>query len=265
MFHPSLTLPARSTHSGKTIMNGIWTDIEVAGKRVEIYEPPANPLPRFGVIYLHPLGLETLRDRPAFTKFLDAYKLVCVCPHAKRSWWVDRVCPEFDAKLTAEQHVLKNVMPIFAERWRLPPRSVGVFGISMGGQGAVRLAFRYPKLFPVVAGIASAFDFQELHGLSETLDEMYDSKEQCRQDTAVLHIHPADYPLHLFYCIDPDDDPWYRGNDRLHEKLTALGVPHTIDLTTRAGGHSWAYFDRMAEPTLRFIHEGLQKESRRLL
>ncbi len=244
-------------------MNGAWSEIKLAGKTVEIYEPPGKP--RFGVLFLHPLGLETLRGRPAFTNILDKLNLVCVCPHAQRSWWVDRVCPEFDAQLTPERHLLDNVLPCFQERWKLSPRSVGVFGISMGGQGALRLAFRRPDLFVACAGIASAVDFQEYYGEGSPLDDMYDSKEQCRQDTATLHINPTRYPPHIYFCIDPDDHPWHRGNDRLHEKLTALGVPHTIDLTTQAGGHSWQYFDHMAEPTLRFLHDGLQKESRRLL
>ena len=94
---------------------------------------------------------------------------------------------------------------------------------------------------------------------------MYDSKEQCRQDTALLHVPPHDPPPHIYFCIDPEDADWYRGNDRLHEKLGALGVEHTADLTTSGGGHSWEYFDRMAEPALRFVHQGLEKESRRLL
>jgi hypothetical protein len=38
-----------------------------------------------------------------------------------------------------------------------------------------------------------------------------------------------------------------------------------VDLTTRAGGHTWPYFDRMAAPALRFVHAGLEHESRRLL
>jgi S-formylglutathione hydrolase len=58
---------------------------------------------------------------------------------------------------------------------------------------------------------------------------------------------------------------WHRGNDRLHEKLSALGVPHTIDFETQAGGHTWPYFERMADPALRFLVESLEKESRRLL
>lgn len=243
----------------------MWSTDQRAGKTVEIYEPPNRAKVRFGALFLHPIGLETLRDRPAYTQVLDRLNLACICPHGQRSWWLDRVCPEFDANVTPEQHLLVNVMPIFHERWNLAPRAVGVFGISMGGQGALRLAFRHPDRFVACAGIASALDFHELYGEGTPLDEMYDSREQCRQDTAILQINPTRYPPHIYFACDPDDERWHRGNDRLHEKLTAIGVPHTIDLTTSAGGHTWQYFDRMAEPTLRFLFEGLEKESRRLL
>ena len=130
----------------------------------------------------------------------------------------------------------------------------------MGGQRGLRLAFKYPQRFSVAAGIASALDFYELYGEGTPLDDMYDSKEHARQDTAILHIQPSNYPPHLFFAIDPDDVAWYRGNDRLHEKLSALGVPHVADLSCQAGGHSRQYFDHMAEPALRFVVDGLQQK-----
>ena len=94
---------------------------------------------------------------------------------------------------------------------------------------------------------------------------MYDSKEQCRQDTAPMHVHPSRYPPHVFFASDPREAFWFRGSDRLHEKLNALGVEHTADLATGGGGHSWAYFNRMAERVMRFLRDGLEQESRRLL
>ncbi len=217
------------------------------------------------MLFLHPIGNETLRDRPAFTRLLDELSLPCVCPLAPYTWWTDRVWSEFDPTLTAERHILDNVLAFFARRWGLRPRSIGLFGISMGGQGALRLAFKHPRLFPVAAGIASAIDYHEYYGQGFSLDAMYDSKEQCRQDTATMHVPPHDFPPQLFFCIDPEDGDWIRGNDRLHEKLSALGVPHTMDLTTSCGGHNWEYFNRMAEPALRFVAAGLEQESRRLL
>src|SRR5262249_24369873 len=44
-------------------VNGICTQVVIAGKKADVFDPPR---PRFGVLFLHGHGLETLRDRPAF-------------------------------------------------------------------------------------------------------------------------------------------------------------------------------------------------------
>ena len=242
----------------------MWAAVSIAGKSADVFEPDGGK-PRFAVLFLHPVGQETLRQAPVFSQLLGANRLACVCPSGGYSWWADRICSDFDPRVTAEHYLLDAVLPFFAERWSLRPPAIGLLGISMGGQGALRLAFKHPGLFPTVAGISSALDYHELYGRGLSIDAMYDSKEQCRQDTAVLHIHPARFPPHVFFCIDPADRDWFRGNDRLHEKLTALGVPHEADLTTRAGGHSWDYFNHAAGRAIKFVVAGLEHESRRLL
>jgi S-formylglutathione hydrolase len=246
-------------------MNGTWSSVDVAGKSVEVYDPPGPDAPRFGVLYLHGAALETLRDRPAFTHLFDRFRLACVCPPGGPCWWADRVCAEFDPVVTPERHVLDRVLLLFQERWRLGPRAVGLLGIGMGGQGALRLAFKYPERFPVVAALAPAIEYHELYGQGLPLDDLYDSKEQCRQDTAPMHVHPGRFPAHIFFCMSPGDAAWLRGCDRLHEKLSALGVPHEIDFTTRAGGPPGDYFDHLADRAVRFVQAGLEQESRRLL
>lgn len=241
----------------------MWSVVEVAGKTADVFDPPDRP--PLGLIFLHGVGRETLASRPVYTKLLERGKIACVCPHGDLSWWTDRVWPPFDPQLTAERHVVEQVLPFARQRWCLGERAVGLFGISMGGQGALRLGFKHPRLFPAVAGVSSALDYHDWYGHGYSLDQMYDSKEQCRQDTAVLHLHPAHQPPHIFFCIDPTDADWFRGNDRLHEKMTALGVPHEIDCTTRAGGHSWEYFNHMAARVVGFLENGLRQEARRLL
>lgn len=243
----------------------MWSSVEIAGKSADVFDPPGGARPRFAVLFLHPIGQETLRGQPVYTRLLEEHRLGCVCPPGGYTWWADRVLSGFDPSVTAEKYLLKHVMPFINQRWQLAPPAIGLLGISMGGQGALRLAFKHPQTFPVVAGIASALDHYELYGRGLSLDEMYDSKEQCRQDGALLHVHPSQFPPHIFFTIDPADADWQRGNDRLHEKMAALGVPHTCDLTTRASSHSWDYFNRLAEPALTFLVEGLEKESRRLM
>jgi pimeloyl-ACP methyl ester carboxylesterase len=246
-------------------MNGVWTRELIAGKDASIYQPPGSVRPRFAILFLHGVGQERLEGRDAFTRVLDELNLPCICPWGGRCWWVDRPCAEFDPQLTPERHLLDNVLPLFQKRWSLGPRSIGLLGISMGGQGALRLAFKHAGLFPAVAAISAALDYYEIYGRGEPLDELYDSKEQCRQDTALMHVPPYDYPPHIFFAIDPNDTVWYRGNDRLHEKLGALGIAHTCNLSTEAGGHTWDYFNFMADRAIRFLHAGLEQESRRLL
>ena len=246
-------------------MNGTWTQTAIAGKPADVFAPTEGIRPRFGLLFLHDLDEQTLIHQPVFTRLLDGFRLACVCPHGRRSWWVDRVCAEFDPNQPAEDYLVENVLPFFDERWKLRPPAIGLLGVGMGGQGALRLAFRHPQTFRATAGIAPAIEYQELYYTDSPLGEMYDSKEQARQDTAIMHIPRVDPPPHVFFAIDPGDAAWFRGNDRLHEKLAALGVEHTCDLTTEAGGHTWDYFNRMAEPALRFLVQGLEKESRRLI
>jgi S-formylglutathione hydrolase len=244
-------------------MSGTWTTVDIAGRPADLYDPANQPRPRLAVLYLHDADGQSLRGRDSFTRPFDELGLGCLCPQGGPSWWVDRPSPAFAGPLTPERFLLDEVVPWLRDRRGLGPRQVGLLGAGMGGQAALRLAFKRPDLFPVVAGIASAIDYYELYGRGTALDETYDSKEQCRQDTAPLHVHPSQAPPHILIAADPDD-PWFRGNDRLHEKLGALGIAHEIDFT-KGGGHSWAYIERLADRAVRFVRAGLVQEGRRLL
>jgi S-formylglutathione hydrolase FrmB len=235
-----------------------WSAVAIAGKPARVFDPPA---PRFALLFLHPVGGESVSENAAYTDQLAKHSIGCCEPFGARGWWADRVCPDFDPVVTPEQHLLRNVLPWMAERWKLP---LAVAGISMGGQGAVRLGLKHPELFPVVGSVAGAFDYHEWYGQGTPIDDMYRSREACRQDTAVLHVHPTRFPPHIWFACDPADE-WFRGNDRLHEKLSAVGIPHTADLMTTAGGHTWAYFDHMAGPLFTFLASAMAKQSRRLL
>jgi hypothetical protein len=93
---------------------------------------------------------------------------------------------------------------------------------------------------------------------------MYESRERCRLDTAILHVGGHDWPRHIWFCCEPTDAMCYRGNDRLHEKLAAMGIPHTANLDTRAK-LGVRYVEQMIGPMLAFVAGALEKESRRLM
>lgn len=243
---------------------GTWSTSEVAGKPCDIYEPAAPSPHGYTVIYLHPVQMNRLTDQPAFTAEFERHGLRVIAPMTRRSWWTDRICPEFDSQLTAQRHVLDNVLGHIRSAWSAGPPRIALLGISMGGQGALRLAFKHPSIFPVAAAISPAIDFQLRWNEDEMLQRMYADPEQARQDTATLHVHPLNWPRNIWFCCDPTD-PWHESCDRLHMKLNALGVPHEHDLETSGGGHNFVYFNRMAPRAIAFIAERLERERLRVV
>ena len=243
-----------------------WSTESVAGHECDVYDPPQRNAHGYVVLYLHGVHVNRLSDKPRFVEQFARHGLPVVAPITQRSWWTDKICAEFDPKISAQKYVLENVMAYIAERFGSRPPQIGLLGTSMGGQGALRLAYKFPNVFPVVAALSPAIDFQKrYHEGDETIPKMYPDPEAARQDTATLHIHPLNWPRHQFFCCDPEDVRWHESAERLRSKLWSLGVPHVCDLTTTGGGHGFEYYNRMAERAIGFLVERLDQERRRVV
>jgi pimeloyl-ACP methyl ester carboxylesterase len=240
----------------------VWEAVTIGGRPADVFTPAGRP--RFVLVFLPDLDDVTLRANPAWTAILEGNHLACVSPTGGDSWWASRICPAFDPAKSGEAYLLDDVLPWALGRLGVGENAVALAGVGAGGQGALRLGFKYPDRVRTVASLAGSIDHYELYGRGTCLDEMYPTREHCRQDGVMLHVHPHDWPPNVWFACDPDS-PWLRGNDRLHEKLLALGVPHTFDFTTRACGHAWTYYDALAPALSRFVVAGLEKEARRLL
>lgn len=241
-----------------------WTTTPIDGHECSVFEPP-QPAREFCILYLHGVHLHPLRDYPEYTAECARQGLRVIGPYAGRCWWTDRICPDFDARWSAERYVVERVLPWIESQFNLRPPAIGLLGTSMGGQGALRLAYRYPHLFPVVAAVSPAIDFhQRLREGDEVLSAMYANSEDARQDTATLHVHPLNWPRHQFICCDPADHRWIESAERLHMKLASLGIPHEYDVETTGGGHGGEYYGRMALRAIEFLVERLERERLRV-
>ncbi len=249
-----------------SITLGQWDAVEVAGHTCHLYEP-SKPSPHgTTVLYLHGLRAARLKYRSGIVEQMELHGLRVIEPEGDFSWWVDRISVRFDPEITGEQYILKHVLPFLAEHWDCRPPRIALLGASMGGQGALRLAYIYPDKFPVVAALYPSIDFQKkIEEGNSVLSAMYRDAEDARQDTATLHIHPLNWPRHQFFCCDPADVRWHDSADRLRMKLYSLGIPHECDLETTAGGHSWEYFEHMAPRAIGFIADGLESERLRVV
>lgn len=242
---------------------GQWETVDISGKAAEVFEPtPADP--RFALVFLHGHGRITLAQNPVFTSLLNEAGLRCVCPHGQRSWWSDFICQEFDPAITPAAYLRDAALPWICARWNVSPPGIGLFGVSMGGQGALRLAYRHPKLFPVVAALSPAVNLDLMYGRGYPIDEIYPTAEAARQDSATLHIHPLNWPRHQWIGCDPDDAECFDGVTGLVSKLDSTGIPFERDLTTTGGGHGWTFFNAQAPEVLSFLKDRLEQESRRV-
>jgi enterochelin esterase-like enzyme len=244
---------------------GAWSEIRVAGHACDVFEPDRPSPHNLIVLYLHGVHLQRLVDNAVFTALFARHGLRAICPMTRRSWWTNRVCEEFDPRLTAYRHVLDNIVPYIGERWNARPPQIGLLGTSMGGQGALRFAFLHPTVFPVVAALSPAIDYQlRWQDGDETLPLMYDDPESARQDTATLHVHPLNWPRNIWFCCDPADARWWDSSDRLRMKLYSLGIPFECDLETSAGGHGFAYYNHLAPKAVDFLLRRLEQERLRV-
>ncbi len=239
-----------------------WHLAEVAGHRCELIEPPGEC--RGSILYLHGARLQSLSGQPGFAAEIARRQLRVAAPQGGRSWWTDKLLPQFDPQISAERYLVDRLIPDLAARWRVEPPAIALLGTGMGGQGALRLAFKHPRLFPVVAALSPAIDNQLEWDHDAALQAIYADPEAARQDTATLHVHPLNWPRNIFFACDPTNTCWFHSADKLRMKLAALGIPHQCDLeTTVAAGHL-AYYHQQLPKAIAFIVERLAAESRRV-
>ena len=245
--------------SGGSSILDCWHTESLDSRRVDVFVPRIATPPQAAVLFLHGHGRVLLNENPSFSRLFQQHGLVAVCPDGGRSWWLDVVCREFDAEQTPQNWLVNSVVPFIERNFSISTPRIALLGVSMGGQGALQLAFRYASRFPVVAAIAPAVDFYQLCGSGIPLDSMFPDTEAARQASVVLNLQPLAWPRYQFFCCDPADTEWFDGAARLGMKLSSSGILHERDLETSGGGHSWAYFDLMAEKSLCHIANSLRK------
>ncbi len=213
-----------------------WSPVEIAGRTAEVFEPaqPASEAPT--ILFLHDYDGRLPSTATVWSDLFEQHGMRCVAPHDASGWWLDRVCRDFDETLTPYAHVGKNVVPWMTERWNVAPPGIGLLGVGSGGQGVLQLGFRRAREFPVVAALTPRIDFHEVHGHGTPIDVAYPDPEAARQETALLYIHPLDWPRHMLLGCDPDDG-WLESLDRLASKLYSSGIP--FERVPESAGESW--------------------------
>jgi len=229
----------------------------------------ADKTRHFPVLYaLHGLGdneqffvhsglwnlIEDLRDRSELKDFLIA------TPAGGASFYINSK----DGKVRYEDFLLQEFFPFIEKRYRAAPGRANraISGVSMGGFGALHLAFRHPELFSSVSAHSAA--------LIEKLPNFLGAPQSPRSRVlgGVFGIPPdpvfwnANSPLTLaraanlsalkiyFDCGDQDDYGFDAGAAALDKILSSRKIPHEFHLYP--GHHDPAYFAEHIPASLAF-------------
>jgi S-formylglutathione hydrolase FrmB len=243
-----------------------WDRREIEGHGVWTFSPPNVTEPAGTVLFLHDGDQIIPIDRPIWNQAFEKAGVRVIAPEGGRAWWLNQIVPRFDSRWSSQDFIVQQILPSLEGPTEGTESRLGVMGIGMGGQGALALAYRFPRRFPAVAAIAPAIDFHLLvpHE-DDILTETFGSREWARQHTAILAVHPLNWPSAQFVCCDPADHVWFDSADRLRMKLNSIGIPLTHELERGGGGYTWEYFDRMAQPSIDFVVQGLRNASLRIV
>jgi S-formylglutathione hydrolase len=240
----------------------------VEGRAYDVFRPPSP--------HVHGYTLLLLRDeegvlpqamrRASTLRLLHELQLTIIAPNAGPLWALDVALPGFPPAATPRQLLVDQILPQALSLVAHESPRIGLFGFGMGGQAALRLAYDYAARFPVVAAIEPKIDFHLYvkYGGNEPLQEMFADDELARQHTAILHVHPLNWPRQHFFCCDPLS-PWFDGSDRLRMKLSASGIPFEADLETSTDGDPETYVTQQVDDVLRWLSRALDKERLRLV
>lgn len=215
---------------------------------------------RFPVIYLlHGYGgkfSDWARKAPHIGNYADLYNFIIVCPDGNTgSWYFDS--PE-DSSYRYETYVAKELVAWVDEHYKTEARREGraIVGLSMGGHGALYLAFKHLETFGAAGSMSGGVDLRPFPNNWELPLRLgkYAGYPQRWEENSVINMTDRiaqNPPALMIDCGTADF--FYTVNVAFHEKLMEKNIPH--DFISRPGDHSWAYWQNAVGYQLLFMHK----------
>jgi S-formylglutathione hydrolase FrmB len=216
------------------------------------------------VVYLlHGYGgnqADWISKAKGFEKAADLYNMIVVCPDGgKNSWYWDS---PVDERSRYETYVAGELVKWVDKNYKTLPDRKGraITGLSMGGHGALYLAFRHQDVFGAAGSMSGGVDirpFPNNWDMASRLGKYAERPQNWEQHTVTNMLHLLT-PNSLALIIDCGaDDFFYKVNVSLHEKLRERNIPH--DFISRPGAHNWNYWLNAISYQLLFMDQYFSK------
>lgn len=195
------------------------------------------------------------RHQPRIKDMADRYKMIIVHPDGRDSWYMDSPA---NPKVKMETFFIEDLVPFVDANYpTIADRSKrAITGLSMGGHGALYLAFRHPDVFGNAGSMSGGVDirpFPNHWNLDNVLGRAEEYPERWEAAAVVNHVKDIK-PGQLNIYIDCGvDDFFAKVNDDLHRALLEAGIDH--DYVSRPGAHTWPYWNNSILHHLLFFSE----------
>jgi S-formylglutathione hydrolase FrmB len=216
---------------------------------------PANALP---VVYLlHGYSgnqLDWINNSRGIEKYADQYNIMIVCPDGGfNSWyWDSPVNPKSQYETFVSGELVKAIDSKYSTIKNRTGRAIT--GLSMGGHGALYLAFKHQDVFGAAGSMSGGVDirpFPNNWDMSKQLGSYAEQPERWEKHTVINMLNLLT-PNSLAIIIDcGTDDFFFEVNENLHEQLKYRNIPH--DFIIRPGAHTWAYWTNAVKYQLLFM------------
>lgn len=243
LVHTGVALKAATVDTANTYSASMKKNIKAVVIKPEGY----SNAEKYPVMYLlHGYGdiySGWIQKVPAIKELSDNYKFIIVCPDGNvSSWYFDS---PVDPAWKYETYVANELVSYIDKNYSTIKDRKGraITGLSMGGHGALYLAFRHQDVFGAAGSMSGGVDIRPFPlnwSLSERLGKYSDNQKRWDDNTVLGLVHLLT-PNSLKLIIDcGTEDFFYNVNTKLHEQLLYSNIPH--DYITRPGGHTWQYW-----------------------
>lgn len=191
--------------------------------------------------------------KPELPQIVDQNKIIIVCPDGKNSWyWDSPKDPSYKYETFVSDELIKYIdghYKTIADR-----KDRAITGLSMGGHGALWLAFRHKDIFGAAGSTSGGVDirpFPTNWEMSKQLGEFAYNKKSWDEHTVINQIDKIEKG-DLAIIIDCGEGDFFLNvNKELHERLLARKIDH--DFITRPGVHNGKYWNNSIDYQLLFF------------
>lgn len=211
------------------------------------------------VVYLlHGYGgnyADWITKAKGFEKASDLYQMMIVCPDGEiASWYWDS---PVDPKCQYETYVSKELVKWIDHKYKTIVNSKGraITGLSMGGHGALYLAFKHQNIFGAAGSMSGGVDirpFPNSWDMVKRLGSYSEQPERWEKNTVINMLYLINHgSLSLIFDCGSEDF-FIKVNENLHQQILMRNIPH--DFTSRPDIHNWTYWENAIGYQLLFMN-----------